>query len=185
MATEARGPPMSFETRTSRGFSLIELIVVIAITAVLAVSAVPALDRVRETTQLAARDEVHRLLEHARARAIQAGAAAALRIDLDSQSLGTMTTTGSAVLPMNGPLGMPSDESMISVLFQGVEIERVVDAAGQAHQVGSALLWFGHDGMPERRSSTGELLGLATSDAVITSSSGWTVTVHRGSGMIE
>lgn len=176
---------MSSERRPSRAFTLVELIVVIAITAVLAVSAVPAIERVRETTQLAARDEVHRLLEQVRARAIQSGAAAGLRIDLGSQALLPIEHAGGAIVPMTGPLGMPGEASMIGVLFQGASIDRVIDGGGQSRQIGEATLWFGHDGIPERRSDSGELLGLATSDAVVEADAGWTVTVYRGSGMIE
>lgn len=179
---------MSSDRRTIRGFSLIELIVVIVIMSVLAVAAVPAIGIARESAQLAARDEVTRQLGLARATAIQTGSAVGVRFDLDTQvlSLLTVASAGEPAVSLAGPLGVVYEPTNLTTTFRGVTITSIADGEGTVHVAGEdAMLWFGFDGVPERRDAEGALLGVAEQSARIESSAGWAIVVHAASGMIE
>lgn len=179
---------MNCNARTSRGFSMLELMVVITIIGVLAIAAVPAVGTARDTAQAAARDEVRRQLAVARAFAVQTGDAAGVRFDLDADTIEPLAILGAGMSPLPMPDALGNDTPLLSLPahFGGVSLDAVTDGEGQSHTSGSAaIIWFGFDGLPERRDSSGGLLGTATHDISIVSSVGWSVAVHAGSGMIE
>ena len=168
-------------TSRSRAFTLVEVLVTVTIMAIIAVSVIPAMDVVTETRKGSARDEVIRMLEYARARAVALG-----------QPCGVLAeTTGSVVSmvqldadgeiePMLNPFGLDEEAVSIENEYSGVSITSV-DAQTDA----TGTIWFDYKAQPHSRNADGSFGQFNTSDAGITLSSGVEIVVRAFSGYVE
>jgi len=168
------------------GFTLVELAVVIVVMAIIAATAIPSFSVAAEARGVAATREVERRLVHARARAGATGEPTGLRIDSSSSvTLVRIAASGASPTAAPSPTGEAGAAWLISSSFPGVLISKVI--GGDGSSATSQTIWFGFDGAPELRSSSGTLVGPFTQDASITLSGpgAGTIRILRGSGVVE
>jgi len=166
-----------------RGFTLLEVAVVVMITAILAVAAMPAMGMLGDARRSAAAECVERTLSSARARALASGVPVGLRIDPATGAMACVEilNPGEAPTPVTSALGEAETALVISTAYAGVRMTEVVGPDGGT---GATTVWFGIDGTPQRRDSTGALLGNATGDCVVRIEGDHTVRVRAGTGAI-
>ena len=169
---------------SSRAFTLIELALVVALVGILAVSVIPALRGVSDARQAAAWRETERRFVHARTSAMAAGRAFGVRVNPVAGTFELMEVPLGAGSPgaARDPFGQPVGAWSLPASYPGTSIVGFVGGDGQS---GTGTVWFGYDGAPQRRNSSGTLLGGFTQDAVVTLTGGRTVTVRQSSGLIE
>ncbi len=170
-------------SRKPRAFTLVELVTVVVIVGILAASAIPAFGTLSSSRQAAAGKEVARLLLVARSCAVASGRPTGVKFDTGSAiTIVNIPTTGAAPAAMTDPLGQPEPTVSLPGLFNGVKIVSVVLGDSTA---GNVTLWFAYDGTPQTRTSGGTLGSAWTKDATIALTGGGTLTVRKGSGLIE
>lgn len=169
---------------TTRAFTLVELALVVALVGILAVSAVPALSALSDSRQAAAWREVERRFVHARTRAMTAGRPFGLRVTPASGQLELLEIPAGGGVPTaaRDALGQTIPAWSLPASYPGTLITMFVGGDGAT---GTGTVWFGYGGAPERRNSSGTLLGPCTQDAVLTLTGGRSVTVRQSSGLIE
>jgi prepilin-type N-terminal cleavage/methylation domain-containing protein len=167
-----------------RAFTLLEVSVVIIVIGIVAVTVVPAFNSLAAMRQAAAAEEVERRLVMARSLAVSEGRPIGLHIDpsTDIVQLYTIPAAGAAPTILTMPDGQPDPGLSLVATYPGSDITSAVGGDGA---VGAVTIWFGYDGSPELRTSTGTLTGPWTSDAVITLAGDNTVTIRRMTGMVE
>lgn len=169
-----------------RGTTLLELMVVVVILGIVTVSVIPAFASMSDARKLAGAQEAERLLLGARASAVAQGRPFGVAIDVSGQTLQTVyiAAAGQAPAPAPSQDGQGQEVLEIGRRFPGAELSSLSDGAGNPVS-GSATLWFGYDGTPQRRDNAGTLIGGWTSDAVLEFVGPSTVTVRRQSGAID
>jgi prepilin-type N-terminal cleavage/methylation domain-containing protein len=177
---------MQGRTDTSRraGFTLLEVMTVVILIGIMSATVIPSLAGVRDARAAAAAVEARRLIALAREHAMLSGEPSAAAIDPDDESIALQwidSETGT-IEPMPDALGAGRPAVRLDRSFAGAGIASFSDGAGTP---GPGTVWFGFDGVPEVRNESGVLLGIASSDSVLAMDDGSTVTVRRGSGLIE
>ena len=156
---------------------------VVVVLGVIAAVSAPSLRWMDGARSNAASEEIARMLARARTHAMMIGAPAGVAIDLagSTASLLVIDIDSGSILPMRDAQGGDLPVLDVPAEFPGVAIESFTGPAGAG-----GVIWFGHDGHPERRSAIGDLLGLATHNSVVSvTGSDQQVTVHRFSGLVE
>lgn len=162
-------------------FTLVEVMVTVTIMAIIAVSVIPAMDVVADTREGSARDEVIRMLEYARARAVASGEPCGVLAEITGSTVSMVQLDPSgAIEPMLNPFGLDEEAIAIPEAFSGVSIT-IVDAQTDA----TGTIWFNYKAQPHSRNADGSFGQLNTSDASITLSSGVEIVVHAYSGYVE
>ncbi len=161
-----------------------ELLVVVVIMGIIAVSATPVLSQSIEARQAAARDEVIRLLEYARGRAIATGFPAGVRVDtIDSTIQLLAINEVGAVVDLSDPI---SGDSMMSDLpneFAEVLVSSFVNGDGGS---GTGTVWFDYQAEPHTRDDvSGVFDAVFIQNATITLSTGTRIVIHADSGFVE
>ena len=166
-----------------RAFTFIELMVVVVIMGILSAAVVPAMSNVHAMREGGARDDVVRMIQVAKGRAVASGVPRGLRVNLADSSL--------TILKMNDlgeietgfdPLTNGARTINIASLYAGVSIVDMVNGNGDG---GSGVIWFDYESNPHTRSSSGDFVALNASTVTITLSSGEQVIVYPYSGALE
>ncbi|MCA9304626.1 MAG: prepilin-type N-terminal cleavage/methylation domain-containing protein [Phycisphaerales bacterium] len=168
-------------TSRLRGFTLVEVMVTVTIMAIIAVSVIPAMDMVAETRKGTARDEVIRMLEYARARAVASGKPCGVLAQTSGSTVSMVQLDADGgIEPMLNPFGLDEEVVSIEEEFSGVSITSV-DAQTDA----TGTIWFDYMAQPHARDADGSFGQLNTGDASITLSSGVEIVVRAYSGYVE
>ena len=169
-----------------RATTLLELMVVVVILGIVTVSVIPAFASMNDARKLAGAQEAERLLLGARASAVAQGRPFGVAIDIGAQTLRTVYISASGQTPAPAPSqdGQGQEVLEIGRRYPGAQLMSLTDGAGSAVS-GSATLWFGYDGTPQRRNGAGGLIGGWTSDAVLEFAGPSAVTVRRITGAIN
>ncbi|MBL4591531.1 MAG: prepilin-type N-terminal cleavage/methylation domain-containing protein [Phycisphaerales bacterium] len=163
------------------GFTLLEVLVVVTIMSIIAVSAVPTLGVIGDTRKGSARDEVIRMLEYARARAVASGRPCGVQVlSVDSTMTMVQIASDGSIEPMLNPFGIDEESASIAVQFPGVEISSI-DAQTDALET----IWFTYNAQPHSRNADGTFGQINTGNASITLSSGDQILVYAYSGFVE
>ncbi|MFG0314097.1 MAG: Tfp pilus assembly protein FimT/FimU [Phycisphaerales bacterium] len=173
--------------RTSRpvraAFTLVELMIVVVLMGIIAVSVIPAIGSVQGMREGAARDEVGRMLEVAKARAIASGVPCGLEIDLNESSLTIVRLSDAgSIEDLSDPLTMRARSVVLPSVFSGVTLSGLTNGDGVG---GSGIIWFNYEATPHTRTSGGALEATNSSNATIELSSGQQVVVHAYTGVVE
>ncbi len=170
-----------FSSCRRSGFTLVELMVTVTIMAIIGVSVIPTLGMIDESRKGSARDEVIRMLEYARARAVASGKPCGVMADRQRSTIAMMQIADDGTIePMLNPFGL--DEESVSIVGQypGVEISGV-DARADA----TGTIWFTYNAQPHSRNANGTFLQINRNNASITLSSGDEIVVYAYSGFVE
>ena len=178
---------MDRHMRTSRpvraAFTLVELMIVVVLMGIIAVSVIPAIGSVQGMREGAARDEVGRMLEVAKARAIASGVPCGLEIDLNESSLTIVRLSDAgSIEDLSDPLTMRARSVVLPSVFSGVTLSGLTNGDGVG---GSGTIWFNYEATPHTRTSGGALEATNSSNATIELSSGQQVVVHAYTGVVE
>lgn len=165
-----------------RGFTMVELIVVVVVLGIVSASVIPAIGALAGARRAGAVEHVRATLRLARASAMLTGQPTGVAVNPDDSTLAVVWIAPGATAPgaKIDALGSPYTPVSLAIEFPGSAIDALVGFDGSS---GAGTLWFGTDGVPERRDSIGTLLGTATSDAVLTLDSGEAITLDRGTGV--
>ncbi len=156
---------------------------VVLIVGILAATAIPAFGTLSSSRRAAAAKEVARFLLVARSCALASGRPTGVKFDAGSAlTIVNIPTPGAPPGAMIDPLGQPEPTIALPGLFNGVNVESVVLGDSTS---GNVTLWFAYDGTPQTRTSSGTLGSAWVKDATITFTGNATLTVRRGSGLIE
>lgn len=171
-------------SRLRKAFTVYELLVVVVIMGIIAVSATPVLSQSIEARQAAARDEVVRLLEYARGRAIATGFPAGVRVDTNESTLRLVTISeAGAIVDLSDPINGASMGANLSLEFAEVQISSFVNGDGNS---GTGTVWFDYQAEPHTRDDvSGVFDAIFVQNATITLSTGVSVVVHADSGFVE
>ncbi len=175
-------PPTTTPSRPA--FTLLELSVVVVLMGILGAAVIPAISTISAARIPAAADAIAREIGVARQRAMNLGRSACARVDASTGeiSLLELPVQGTTPVAMVDVLGQQRVALVVGSVFPGVA---VMSAQGFDVTPGPAMLWFGADGVPERRGVDGTLLGLAAQDAIVELTDVVQVRVHASTGMIE
>lgn len=161
-----------------------ELTVVAIVMGILAVSVVPALQSLTDARAAGARQELVRRLTEARDRAGGTATATGLELTLKTNTarLVTVSPTDGSVIPAADALGNPSAAWAMSAAFPGVSMSSVTLGDGS---IGGGTVWFGADGTPGGTKPKDTPGSVWKTDTQIELSTGSSVLVRRGTGLIE
>jgi prepilin-type N-terminal cleavage/methylation domain-containing protein len=174
---------MNEGSRTSSGFTLIELTVVVIVVGIIAGSSLPALDRLSETRRAAAHSEVRAVLRSVRAHALALGDPAGLNVDPSAETIEMLwIAPGSAPSPLLDPLGSPEEAIDISTMFTDAGIASVTLPNGSN---AAGTIWFSNEGALELYDEDGAYISPATDNGVIVLEGSGQITVDRLTGRIQ
>lgn len=170
-------------SRSRGAFTLVELMVVVLLMGIVAVTAIPAMGNVRTMREGAARDDVARLLEVIKARALATGSPCGLQVNVSDSTLTIVQLDDSGdIESVTDPLTSNARTLDLPSTYQDVTIESVVNGDGAT---GSGVIWFDYEANPHTRSSAGVFESINTEPATIELSSGQVVLVHPYTGVVE
>lgn len=167
---------------TSHAFTLLEVMAVIAIMSILALAVVPSIRSAESARADAAAREVQRMIVGARDRSIATGRSHGLGISAGSSSLRLLELRDGTVHTPPAWNGLPEPPLQLGIAYPGVALASFVSGDGSTT---TTSLWFAADGTPLSRSALGVAQPAWTSDAVLTLTTGHSVTIRRGSGLVE
>ena len=169
--------------RSGAGFTLFELMLVVVLLGILAVSVIPAMGNVQTMRNGAARDDIARMLETTRARAMASGEPKGLRVNPSDSMLDIVEINpDGSIQTMSDPLTGRTRSLNITTTYPGVQFEHMINGDGI---VGAGIVWFDYEGTPHMRDGDGVFIGLNTQQVEIMLSSESTVVVHAYSGVVE
>lgn len=166
-----------------RAFTLVELMVVVVLMGIVAVTAIPAMGNVRSMREGAARDDVARLLEVTKARALAIGSPCGLQINVTDSTLTIVQLDdASAITSVIDPLTSRARSLDMPATYPDVTIDSMVNGDGSS---GSGVIWFDYEATPHTRSLAGVFDSYNAEAATIELSSGQLVLVHPHTGVVE
>lgn len=166
-----------------RAFTLVELMVVVVLMGIVAVTAIPTMGNVRSMREGAARDDVARLLEVAKARALAIGSPCGLQVNVTDSTLTIVQLDdASAMTSVIDPLTSKARSLDLHATYPDVTIDSMVNGDGSS---GSGVIWFDYEATPHTRSLAGVFVSYNTEAATIELSSGRLVLVHPHTGVVE
>jgi prepilin-type N-terminal cleavage/methylation domain-containing protein len=173
--------PSASTSRLRSAFTLVELLVTVTLMAILAVSVIPTLGIIDDIRKGSARDEVIRILEYSRSRAVASGRPCGVLADTFGSTV-TMVQIASdgSIEPMLNPFGLDEESASIQVQYPGVTVSQV-DAQSDA----TGTIWFTYNAQPHSRNADGTFSQLNTHNASITLSSGDEIRVYAYTGYVE
>lgn len=165
------------------GYTILELMLIVVILGIVASTAIPVMNQSAQARQAASRDEVLRLLEFARGRALAAGMPVGVVVNASTSSMRLITIDSEdEVLDVVDPLDGRSKESNLSEMFAGVSIVSMVNGDGTS---GDGTIWFDFRAEPHTRDEvSGAFDAVFSQNATITLSTDAQVVVHAGSGLV-
>ncbi|MFG0245831.1 MAG: prepilin-type N-terminal cleavage/methylation domain-containing protein [Phycisphaerales bacterium JB052] len=170
------------DRRAHAGFTLVELMLVVVLMGIITVSVIPTMANVQAMRNGAARDDVARMLDVTRARAMAAGEPMGMRVNLTDSQLDMVEigTTGTAT-PVSDPLTGEARSIDISAAYSGVSVIRMINGDGSS---GSGTVWFDYEGTPHTRNNDGSFAALNEEQVEITLDSGERVLVYAYTGVV-
>lgn len=164
-------------------FTLVELMVVVLLMSIVSVTVLPAMGNVQLMREGAARDEVIRFIDVARARALASGepVGVGVGLQLSSLSMVRVAETGGVQI-LTDPLTGRQRRVFISAMYSGVTLEGLLHGDGSS---GSGMIWFDYEGAPHTRDQFGAFQSLNDAPVEIEMSSSETILVHPHSGFVE
>ena len=167
-----------------RAYTMMELLLIVVIMAILATSAVPMISKASDARQAAARDEVVRLFEFARGRAMAGGVPVGVQVDTSESSLRLVSLDDSgSIVGLADSISGGEMGSNLNAEFSNVRIDSLVNGDGAS---GSGTIWFDFLATPHLRNDlTGAFDEAFTQVATLTLSTGGMVIVHADSGFVE
>ena len=170
--------------RVGYGYTLIELLLIIVIMGVLATSAIPVINQSVQARQGASRDEVVRLFEFARGRAMASGVPAGVSVDTTSNTL-TLVTLSLAgdIVDIVDPIDGGVKYANLANEYAGVAVNSFVNGDGSS---GDGTVWFDFRSEPHTRDDvSGDFDSVFTQNATVTLSTGTLIVIHSYSGLVE
>lgn len=165
------------------GFTLVELMVVVVIMGIVTVSVIPAMNNLSRMREGAARDDLMRMIEIAKGRAVASGLPHGLQVSLTDSSATIVEITSLGTIQVEiDPLTNGNRTISIPNLYSGVTVSSMTNGDGAG---GSGIIWFDFESNPHTRSAQGDFVSLNSQVASIELSSGEFVAVHPHSGMLE
>jgi Tfp pilus assembly protein FimT len=167
-----------------RAYTIIELLLIVVIMGIVASSAIPVMNQSVQARQGASRDEVVRLLEFARGRAIAGGVPAGVVVDTGNGTLSLVPLdSGGAITNIVDPIDGQSKQTNLGSEYAGVLISSMVNGDGNS---GNGTIWFDFQAEPHTRNEvTGVFDAVFSQNATISLSTGTQIVVYAGSGMVE
>ena len=166
-----------------RGFTLVERMLVIVLMGIITVSVLPAMGNVQTMREGAARDDVARMLDITRSRALATGLPSGVRVDLSDSTLTLVQIeTGITISPLIDPLTYNERVLDVDDLYDRVEIDSMTNGNGDS---GTGYVWFNYDATPHTRLANGTFEANNDEPVRIELNSGQAVVVHPWSGVVE
>lgn len=178
------GPRCGRRERPGRGgFTILELMVIVVIMGIVATTAIPVMNQSTQARQAASQDEVVRLLEFARSRALASGMPVGVVVDTSNSSLSLVTVDADdEVVSVVDQLDGQDKVSDLGMMFSGVSITSMTNGDGVG---GNGTIWFDFRAEPHTRDDvTGAFDSVFTQNATITLSTDAQIVVHAGSGLV-
>lgn len=157
--------------------------VVVVIMGIVTVSVIPAMNNLSRMREGAARDDLMRMFEIAKGRAVASGLPHGLLVNLTDSSVTIVEITSQGTVQVEtDPLTNGNRTINIPNLYSGVTISAMTNGDGVG---GSGIIWFDFESNPHTRTSQGDFVSLNSEVASIAISSGEFIAVHPHSGMLE
>lgn len=170
-------------TQRTAGFTLVELLLVVVLMGILAASVVPAMDNLSTIREGAARDDVARMLQLTRARALASGTPNGLRVNLGDSSLELVRVpSGGGVSAATDPLTGNERGLDIDSTYQDVTLASMINGDGVQ---GDGVVWFDYTGAPHTRNANGNFVSSNTENVILSLSSGAQVIVYPRTGLVD
>jgi len=165
------------------GYTILELMLIVVILGIVASTAIPVMNQSIQARQAASRDEVFRLLEFARGRALASGMPVGVVVNTSTSSMRLVTINSDGeVLDVVDPLDGRSKESDLTAMFAGVSIYSMVNGDGGS---GDGTIWFDFRAEPHTRDEeSGAFDAVFSQNATITLSTDAQIVVHADSGLV-
>lgn len=169
--------------RVRRAFTVLELVFVVMIMGILAAAVIPAMDNLRTMRAGAARDDLIRMIEVAKGRAVASGKPHGLQIDIAGSTVTLMSldADGDAIADPD-PLTGDTRSINLAATYREILLAQFVNGDGVS---GSGVIWFDFEANPHTRTLAGAFATLNDEQARVTLSSGEVVVVHPYSGVVE
>jgi len=166
------------------GYTVMELLLIVVIIGILASTAIPVMSQSVEARQGASRDEVIRILEFARGRAIASGVPVGVQVDSATARLHLVTLNqAGAVIDIIDPIDGEIKLADLTRDYAGVAINSFVNGNGTS---GDGTVWFDYRAVPHTRDNiSGGFTAAFSQNATITLSTGTLVVIHANSGLVE
>lgn len=162
---------------------MLELVFVVMIMGILAAAVIPAMDNVRTMRAGAARDDLVRMIEVAKGRAVASGKPHGLQIDIGDSTITLMSLDDDGdVIATPDPLTGDTRSINIATTYRDVLLAQFVNGDGVS---GSGAIWFDFEANPHTRALNGSFAELNEEEARVTLSSGEVVVVYPYSGAVE
>lgn len=167
----------------SRGFTLLEMMLVVVIMGVMAGMVVGGLGGIKGLQIDTGIEEMRRLIRRTRATAMATGEPSAMVIDPQSNTIELLRLDAetSAVVPMFNALGDDERRFVASDRWADLIITSAVGGDGKS---GRTAIWFAFNGDPHLRDEDGLYLADFSEDATI-QVAGTTIIVRAQTGLVE
>ena len=164
------------------GFTLVELMVVVVLMGVVSMTVIPAMNNINLMREGAARDDLVRMIEIAKGRALASGTPHGVSIDLNSSSITLVRITQAGEVEAQiDPLTNRASTINIPSQYSGVSIISLEQGNDDGEQ---DIIWFDYESNPHVRDDDGGFLALNDQKIIITLSSGASVLVYPHSGVL-
>jgi prepilin-type N-terminal cleavage/methylation domain-containing protein len=166
-----------------RAFSFLETMVVVVIIGIIAATATPAFSLLRNARRVDSAQEVERTLLLARSLALATGRPTAVEFSANNMRILTINSLGTSPTPVLAPDGSTRGSTRPDQGRRDPWITSLTDGAGNTTTTTTA--WFGIDGTPELRDTSGTRIGPWTTDMSIRIDNTFTITVRRITGSVQ
>ncbi len=166
------------------GYTLLELMVIVILMGILSATAIPVLNQSTRARQGASRDEVVRLFEFARGRAMAGGIPAGVVVDTSTNMLRLVTLDdGGEIVNIVDQVDGGIKQSSLAIEYSGVAINSFVNGDGTS---GNGIVWFDFRAEPHiRDDDTGVFNSVFAQNATLTLSTETLIVIHAYTGLVE